>query len=147
MGKERYVEYFEPDRLMKKVGVLVDDGGILDSGLGYGECSLVCDETHLNGGRAVQGGAIFTLADSAFAVASNARFIENGEPFLAVGQSVNITYVKAAKPGRLVARATGVSEGKRSGVYDIEVRDEEGKLIAKATGIASVIPHPVNKNA
>lgn len=74
----------------------------------------------------VHGGAIFTLADQAFALAANSY----GEPQVALCSSIN--YIKAAK-GDLEARATKVSETRNTSVYEVRVFDGE-ILVAMFTG-------------
>ena len=58
---------------------------------------------HLNGYRTVQGGAIFTLADFAFAAASNAHGT------VAVAINVSINFLKAGTTGTLQAEAREVA--------------------------------------
>ena len=74
----------------------------------------------------VHGGAIFTLADQAFALAANSY----GEP--QVGISSNINYIKAAH-GNLEAKATRVGETRNTSLYEVRVFDGE-TLVAFFTG-------------
>lgn len=76
------------------------------------------------------GGAIFSLADAAFAAASNSH----GQP--AVALSMTIHYLAAAGPGiRLVAEARELRKGHRSAFYQITVRTEGGDVIAICQGV------------
>lgn len=84
----------------------------------------VCEES-LNGLGAVQGGAIFTLADLALAAAANSRGSK------AVTQNSTISYLRPGSGRKLRAVATEVSRGRRTGLYEVEVRGENGKLVAK----------------
>ena len=77
----------------------------------------------------VQGGAIFTLADLAFAVASNSR----GQLALAI--NVNISFLAGRSSGMLVATAREVTEPKRLGAYDVLVTDGQGEVIARFNGM------------
>lgn len=76
------------------------------------------------------GGAIFSLADSALALASNSRGLE------AVALDVSITYCRpAAIDSVLLATASEINITKRTGLFDIRVeREEDGKLVASARG-------------
>ena len=85
---------------------------------------------HLNALRVVQGGAIFTLADFAFAAAANAHGT------VAVAINVNITFMKAAKTGTLWAEAREVSKNFKLGSYLVEVKDDQGDLVASFQGLA-----------
>ena len=59
-------EFFKDDRFQKLVGVNIEEVGD-----GYAVCGVNLDENHFNADGIVQGGVIYTLADSAFAVAAN----------------------------------------------------------------------------
>jgi acyl-CoA thioesterase len=85
---------------------------------------------HRNGLGGVHGGAIFTLADFAFAAASNSH-----GP-LAVAVNVNITFIKAPKGGVLTAVARELALNPKLGTYTVEVKDEPGDLIAVFQGLA-----------
>ncbi len=61
-------EYFEGDRFAMDAGIIIDE--IKE---GYALLHMTVDERHLNGAGWCQGGAIFTLADLAFACATNSR--------------------------------------------------------------------------
>ena len=86
-------------------------------------CSMKIEPKHLNAVGSVQGGAIFTLADFTFAVATNAI-----EPTVSLNNS--ISYIKPGKSGVLYATAKLKSETKRMCFYDIDVTDDNGVLIA-----------------
>lgn len=82
---------------------------------------------HLNGVGMVQGGAIFTLADYAFAAASNYK------GFVTVGINANITYIKSPKGNKLIATAKEVSSGRKICNYIIDIVDENNEMIAQMT--------------
>ena len=76
------------------------------------------------------GGAIFALADAAFAAASNAH----GR--VAVALSMSIQYLNAPSPGaRLVAEGTESRLGRRVAFYDITVWEESGRPVAICQGV------------
>lgn len=82
-------------------------------------------EEMVNGHDICHGGYIFLLADSAFAFACNTY------DRLTVAQAAKIDFVRPALLGdELRAEAREVHRGARSGVYDVEVRRGDGKLIA-----------------
>jgi len=77
----------------------------------------------------VHGGVIFSLADQAFAAASNSMEV------LALALQMNINYISTARVGdKLMAEASQVNFGRRISVYRIEVRDTSGKLVADCQG-------------
>ena len=82
-----------------------------------------------NGHGMCHGGLIFTLADSTFAFACNSYNIN------AVAQGCSIDFVAAAKNGdTLTARGEVRQQGKRTGVYDITVTNQNGETIALFRG-------------
>ena len=102
---------------------------IVEAGPGWCTTRLVIEDKHLNAANVVQGGAIFTLADLAFAVASNSR----GQLALAI--NVNISFLAGRSSGTLVATAREVTEPKRLGAYDVLVTDGQGEVIARFNGM------------
>jgi acyl-CoA thioesterase len=88
---------------------------------------LRVEEKHLNGLGFVQGGVIFTLADFAFAAASN----EAGN--LTLGINAAISYIKGPRGKVITAEAKELSATNRLCTYEIDVRDENGELAAKMT--------------
>ena len=84
---------------------------------------------HLNAVGIVQGGAIFTLADFAFAAASNSHGT------VAVGINVSITYMKSANSGTLTAAAREVALNPKLASYTVNVTDEAGSLLAVFQGL------------
>lgn len=93
-------------------------------------CEMPITEGLLNAHDAVMGGAIFTLADFAFAVASNL----SGVPSVAI--ECNIRYYAATKGKKLIATATCDKDGYTLGHYTVSIEDDLGKKIAGYTAIA-----------
>ena len=75
----------------------------------------------------IMGGAIFTLADFAFAVASN------HEKLGTVSLNANITFLRASKGDKLIATAECVRDGRTTCYYRVSVTDNTGALIAEIT--------------
>lgn len=83
----------------------------------------------LNGHRTCHGGFIFALADSAFAFACNSR----NESTVAAG--CQIDYLIPGQEGDvLTAEAVERSLSGKTGIYDISVFNQEGRLIALFRG-------------
>ena len=97
---------------------------------GRAQVKMVLEPHHLNGVNLAHGGAIFTLADFAFAVASNSHGT------LAVAINVSITFMKAVSTGTLWADAREVSLNPKLGSYTIDVKDDAGHLVAVFQGLA-----------
>ena len=101
---------------------------VVEAGPGHAVCELDVCERHLNEKGGVMGGAIFTLADFACAVASNV----GEEPTVSVAFSIQ--YLSAVKGKRLIATADAQKNGRTLGFYDCVVRDDLGRDIAHVTG-------------
>jgi acyl-CoA thioesterase len=83
------------------------------------------------------GGAIFSLADAAFAAACNAGAEER------VALTVTIQFLAAVPAGtRLYADARATREGRRAGFYAITVTAEDGTLVASCQAVALPRPRP-----
>jgi len=96
-----------------------------------GYCQVTLDVTSdmLNAVGITHGGVTFALADFAFAVASNSH----GKAAVAITAQIN--YPSASRVGeQLVAEAREANRTGRTGLYNIEVRNGEGKLMAQFTG-------------
>jgi len=96
---------------------------------GRAELTMTIRDDMLNGHAICHGGFIFLLADSTFAFACNSY------NWNTVAQGCSIEYLAPAHVGD-VLHATGVerSRGGRTGVYDIEVRNQKGRTVALFRG-------------
>jgi len=103
---------------------------LLTVSAGHATAKMVLHPHHMNGLGSVQGGAIFTLADYAFAAACNSHGT------VAVALNVSITFMKAAVTGTLWAEAREVSKNFKVGSYVVEVKDDQGDLVATFQGLA-----------
>ncbi len=117
-------DFFKRDRFAQHSGI-----ELLEIEEGRAKVKMPIKDLHRNGVDLVHGGAIFTLADFAFAVASNSHGT------VAVAINASIWFVKAAKDGTLYAEAKEVSRNPKLAVYSIEVTDDAGELVAKFEGM------------
>ncbi len=123
---EQVREFFRArDRFATHCGV-----ELVEVGAGRAVAQLELGEQHLNGVNTAHGGAIFTLADLAFAAACNSHGT------VAVAINASITYMKAATSGRLTAVAQEAACNPRLGTYTITVTDASGDLVAIFQGLA-----------
>jgi len=116
-------EFFKKDRFAAH-----NDITLLEIRPGYAKAQMIISDKHLNGVDITHGGAIFTLADLAFAVASNSHGT------VAVGVSATISYLKATSEGILTAEAREAALNPRLATYQVEVRDEDRDLVAVFQG-------------
>jgi len=91
--------------------------------------SMPVREDMLNGFAITHGGLVFTLADTAFAIACN----EDERVTVAAG--ADITFLKSTSAGQtLTATAVKRVVSGRTGLYDVTVTDETGDLVAEFRG-------------
>ncbi len=95
---------------------------------GEARLQVQLEPRHLNNWDSAHGGLLFSLADSAFALASNSH-----GP-LAVALSAHIEFLKPSRVGdTLIASAIEINRTQRTAVYRIEVRNADN-LVALFTG-------------
>lgn len=116
-------EFFYKDLFAVNMGIKLDE--LTDD---EAVCSLELNETHKNAYGGVMGGAIFTLADFAFAVLSNQIHQ------LTVAQQVSINYLSAPKGDKLIARARCRKSGRTSSIVIVDIEDNLGRDIAQFVG-------------
>lgn len=93
---------------------------------------MVVTDAMLNGFDIAHGGLVFTLADTAFAVACNE------DERVTVAASAEISFLKATVAGtRLTATAARRVRRGRTGIYDITVTDDSGDVVAEFRGRSS----------
>lgn len=98
---------------------------------GYARAEMEAAEELTSFHGFIQGGALISLADYAFAAASNSHGTS------AVALTITFTFVGRVRPGRrIVAEATEEKLGRRTGLYRLEVRTDDGGLIASGQGVA-----------
>ena len=116
-------EYFSCDRFATENGMTIDE---LDGS--HAVTSMTVADRHRNAYGGVMGGAIFTLADFAFAALTNDR------ERVTVAQQVSINYLSAPKGERLIARAAYKKDGRSSCVVNVDVFDDGGRAVAQFVG-------------
>lgn len=110
---------------------ILSDIQLVEVGEGAARAKMAVQDKHLNGLKMAHGGAIFTLADLAFAAAANS----SGNA--AVGINANISYIRPAGLGdMLYAHAKEIFINKTLSGYMVEVTNQSGKLVATFQGTA-----------
>ena len=119
---EKYKEFFKSDRFAANAGV-----ELLEVKPGYAKARMLVTEEHLNAGGVCQGGALFTLADLAFAAAANSH------DQLTLSINANITFLRSVKEGYVYAEAVEVFNHHRIPFIEVRITDEAGELIGMMT--------------
>lgn len=114
---------FSADRFAMLAGI-----DIKEAEPGRAVCTMVLTPEHMNANNTPMGGAIFTLADFCYAIASNG-FTEH----ITVSQHCSITFLAPAKGRELIAEASCIKSGRSTCLYEVAVKDELGTFVAHAT--------------
>ena len=124
-------EIFSKDLYATKLtGIVIEEIG--DN---YAKCSLKLNDNHKNAYGGIMGGAIYTLADFAFAVASN--YEKECATVSLVGQA---TFMSATQGGELFAEARLLKDGKRNSFYEVTVTDDLDKIVAIVSFTGAHVP-------
>ena len=116
-------EFFKNDRFATDNGAKID---YLDDEKCI--CSMELSEIHRNALGGVMGGAIFTVADLAFAVSSNNAHRST------VALDINIQFLSPPKGNKLFAESRCVKSGRTTAIYEIKVTDDTGRDVALFIG-------------
>ncbi len=118
---EEIREFFGHDRYAADTGAYIEEVG-----KNYAKVSLVLDERHKNAVGGVMGGVYFTLADFAFAVASNWQ-----NPGT-VSITSDISFIGVPKSGKVIAETELIKDGRSTCCYNVKVTDDLGTPLAAA---------------
>jgi acyl-CoA thioesterase len=129
-------EFLQGDQFAKQCGI-----ELVSVAPGQAVARMRVQPWHLNAVGITQGGAIFTLADYAFAAASNSHST------VAVGVNVSITYLKSITTGVLTAEAREVDLNPKLASYAVNVTNEAGQLIAIFQGLVYRKSQPIEAAA
>jgi acyl-CoA thioesterase len=116
-------EFLQGDKFALYAGI-----ELMEAGNGYAKARMEIKPMHLNGGGVCQGGAVFTLADLAFAAATNSH----GQLTFSITSSIN--FFKSEREGFLYAEAREVFDHKRLSHCEVRITNETGELIATFNG-------------
>ena len=103
---------------------------LVEIGDGYARAQMTVTEAHVNGANVCQGGAIFTLADLAFAAAVNSGGL------MTVGTSNSITYLRSARIGDVLTAEARQEDHHKMPFCEIRVTNQDGLLVCVMTGSA-----------
>jgi uncharacterized protein (TIGR00369 family) len=97
---------------------------------GSSRVELEVAERHSNPMGTVHGGILCDVADAAMGTAYASQ-LESGESFATLELKIN--FVRPFWTGKLVVEGRLVSGGRTVGMVEADVRDENGRLIARAS--------------
>lgn len=124
-------QMFTHDTCAQAMGMAIDR---IDSG--FAQVSMTIMPNMLNGHQTCHGGQLFSLADTAFAYACNSQGLA------AVASGCSIDFIRPGFSGdRLTACAEVRHQGKKTGLYDVEITNQDGKTVAWFRGRAHRLGH------
>lgn len=96
---------------------------------GYARLLMTVRADMRNGHGICHGGIVFSLADSAFAVACNSHNA------VTVAAAASVDFLAPAHPGdELTAEARELWRSKRNGIYEVRVSNQRGECVALFRG-------------
>jgi acyl-CoA thioesterase len=117
------------DEASRRLGIELDE-----LAAGRARVRMTVADWMVNGHGICHGGIVFTLADTAFALACNSG------ADAAVAAACDVVFVEPARRGDvLVAEAEERTRFGRSGIYDVTVRRADGTVVAEFRGHSRVI--------
>lgn len=119
---EEVRELFSKDRFATENFAVIEE-----IGENYAKCSMLLNERHKNAMGSVMGGAIFTLADFTFAVATNWQEMKT------VSISSNIAFLGTVKGNKLIAETNMIKNGRSTCYYQVKICDDLGNIVADVT--------------
>ncbi|KLU17255.1 MULTISPECIES: hydroxyphenylacetyl-CoA thioesterase PaaI [Xenorhabdus] len=109
--------------------------------IGLARLSMKIVPHMLNGHHRCHGGILFSLADTAFAYACNS------EGLAAVASRGSIDFIRPALVGdQLTATASVRHQGKNTGLYDVEIINQNGNVVAFFRGYSHRLSPPISDN-
>jgi acyl-CoA thioesterase len=129
---ELIAKCFERDQFARANGMRV-----VQVRQGFAQTEMTVEPRHLNSVGVLQGGALFTLADLAFAVACNSHGV------VALGCQADMTWFKAVSSGKLTASAEEIARTLKLSTCLVRVTDETGELVAQFKGLAYIKGTPL----
>lgn len=122
---------------------MVEHLGIKFSAFGddYLEATMPVDHRTVQPYGLLHGGASVSLAETLGSMAA-VLCIEDHHKFGAVGLEINANHVRSATKGYVTARTTPVKTGRRIQVWQIEITDENSKIICVSRITIAVVELP-----
>lgn len=128
---DRLEELAERDAWLNSLGI-----SLVHAALDRVTIEMIVMDQHMNFNGTCHGGVLFSLADTAFGLASNAHGV------IAAAVHADIAFCAPVSAGaRLTAEALEVSRSRRVGTYRVDVKSDD-RLVATFTGTVHVTEKP-----
>jgi 1,4-dihydroxy-2-naphthoyl-CoA hydrolase len=123
---------FQRDTMGEHLGIEVTDVGA-----DYLEARMPVDGRTMQPDRILHGGASVALAETLGSVGGSMCI--DRERFQIVGVEINANHLRPAMSGHVTGRASPIHLGRRTQVWNIEIRDERGRLVCVSRLTVAVI--------
>jgi acyl-CoA thioesterase len=118
------IDMMQRDRASEGLGMVVEVNEP-----GHAVVSMPIREDMLNGFLITHGGFVFAVADTSFAIACN------DSDAVTVAAGADVTFLATSTAGdTLTATATVRATAGRSGIYDVQVTNQHGTVVAEFRG-------------
>ncbi len=126
------VRRFERGTLGEHLGI-----EMVQIGADFLEARMPVDHRTVQPDRILHGGASVALAETLGSIGGS--MCVDRERFQIVGQEINANHLRPAMGGHVIGRAQPIHLGRRSQVWNIEIRDDNGRLICVSRLTIAVI--------
>lgn len=127
------VKKFQHDTMGEHLGI-----EIMDIGSDYLEARMPVDGRTMQPDRILHGGASVALAETLGSVGGS--MCVDRERFQIVGVEINANHLRPATGGHVTGRANPIHLGKRTQVWNIEIRDDRGRRVCVSRLTIAIIP-------
>lgn len=110
---------------------------VIDLGEDFIEMKMPINAKNVQPLKLLHGGASIALAENAASLAGNLVVWNDGKA--CVGLSVNSHHMRSAKSGFVFAKAKGIHFGRSTQIWQVDIRDNQGKQINTSTVTLAVI--------
>jgi len=111
------------------------------TGTGTGRATVAIDDRHHNPNAVAHGGVVFTMVDTSMGAATMS-VLDAGHYCSTI--EIQVRYLRPVLHGTLVVETQIVKPGRRIVHLESRATDEQGRLVATATGSYAVLPIPTS---
>jgi 1,4-dihydroxy-2-naphthoyl-CoA hydrolase len=121
-------------------GTLMEQLGIeyLEAREGYLKADMPVDERTFQPMRILHGGATIALAETLASIGS--ALMVDRKKYDVKGQHVTASHIRSARSGKVVGEAAILHHGRRSHIWNVEIKDEQSRLISVCRVSIFVVP-------
>ena len=116
------IQGMEKDTLVETLGIEITE--LTDDSI---KGRMPVDKRTFQPHKILHGGASVALAETLGSIASN--LVIDDSKYICVGLDINANHLRPAKNGFVYGEAKAVHIGKKTHVWSIEIKNEEGKMV------------------